>query len=31
MAVCRAVVAGLGLPPYAANPLVARSLAAHGL
>ncbi len=29
MGLCRAIVARLGLPPFAANPLVARSLAAH--
>jgi glyoxylase-like metal-dependent hydrolase (beta-lactamase superfamily II) len=29
MALCREVVPSLGLPPEAANPLVARSLAAH--
>jgi hypothetical protein len=29
MALCREVVAILGLPPYAVNPLVARSLTAH--
>ncbi len=29
MALCRAVVAKLGLPPFAANPLVARTIMAH--
>jgi hypothetical protein len=29
MALTREVVARLGLPPFAANPLVARSLASH--
>jgi hypothetical protein len=29
MALCREVVVRLGLPPQAANPLVARSLAGH--
>lgn len=29
MALCRQVVSDMGLPPFAANPLVARSFAAH--